>query len=358
MKTVVFARRRLLATGLLSAVAGAARAKAFVDPLDAAAVRQNPTSAPLLAMTAAGRRLVGVGLRGVIVVSDDDGVSWRQVAAPVQSDLTALHFPTALLGWVVGHDGVILHSADGGLTWRRQLDGRRSAETFKADYAARFAAGEVAQADVDQLALNYQAGPVLPYLDVWFADELRGWAVGSFGTIAATADGGKTWQAWLHRVANPNYFNLNSIRGVDGDVYMAAEQGSIFRLDRAVQRFSRLDTGYRGSFFGVDGGHGTALAYGLRGTLYRSSDQGRSWAAVATPMPVTVTVAKMLDARNALMGNVAGALFASDDAGRSFRPLPVRADAGLTGVLVVGKNRLVTFGLQGVKLVAYPGPMA
>ena len=51
---------------------------AFADPIDTpAATNPHAQAAPLLAVTHAGNRLVAVGLRGLIVLSDDNGASWR-----------------------------------------------------------------------------------------------------------------------------------------------------------------------------------------------------------------------------------------------------------------------------------------
>jgi photosystem II stability/assembly factor-like uncharacterized protein len=72
----------------------------------------------------AGKRVVAVGQRGHVLISDDAGEKWQQSEVPVSADLVAVHFPDAEAGWAVGHDGVILNSTDGGRTWVRQLDGR------------------------------------------------------------------------------------------------------------------------------------------------------------------------------------------------------------------------------------------
>ncbi len=80
----------------------------------------------------AGQRIVAVGQRGHIVLSDDGGKTWTQAKVPVSSDLVAVYFPTPAKGWAVGHDGIVLHSADSGATWTRQLDGRSAGELMAA----------------------------------------------------------------------------------------------------------------------------------------------------------------------------------------------------------------------------------
>lgn len=92
-------------------------AAGFVDPLDRPAQVSPLASKSLMqGVTRAGARLVAVGQRGHILVSDDSGATWSQAKVPVSSDLTAVFFANDKMGWAVGHDGVILNSVDGGLT--------------------------------------------------------------------------------------------------------------------------------------------------------------------------------------------------------------------------------------------------
>ena len=155
-------RRRPLGLLLAAGLAAAALAQTVVtapsrDVLDTPAVATRLANRGLLnALARAGTRIVAAGQRGHILLSDDGGRSWQQAEVPVSSDLVALHFPTAQLGWAVGHDGVILHTFDGGKKWTKQRDGRPDA------------------ADV-------------PLLDMWFADALSGYAVGAFGLVLRTA---------------------------------------------------------------------------------------------------------------------------------------------------------------------------
>ena len=71
----------------------------------------------LLDAAQTGTRIVAVGERGRIVLSDDEGHSWRYAASPTEATLTAVHFAGDRRGWAVGHDATILLSRDGGETW-------------------------------------------------------------------------------------------------------------------------------------------------------------------------------------------------------------------------------------------------
>ncbi|NMF99957.2 YCF48-related protein, partial [Aromatoleum toluolicum] len=116
----------------------AAPAAAFQDVLNVPAMASELAARGLInGLALAGQRVVGVGQRGHVVYSDDQGQNWRQAKVPVSSDLVAVSFPTPQQGWAVGHDGVVLHSSDAGATWTKQLDGRALGERMVAYYKTR-----------------------------------------------------------------------------------------------------------------------------------------------------------------------------------------------------------------------------
>jgi photosystem II stability/assembly factor-like uncharacterized protein len=93
----------------------------------AALLTPKALAAAMLAVTRAGERLVAVGERGTVLLSDDHGASWKQAAVPVQVTLASVCFADAKTGWAAGHLGVILRSDDAGATWQKQLDGIQAA---------------------------------------------------------------------------------------------------------------------------------------------------------------------------------------------------------------------------------------
>jgi photosystem II stability/assembly factor-like uncharacterized protein len=342
--------------GTNAAVATASGTDPFVDPLDEAAVmHQSIAGRPLMSVALAGGRLVGVGMRGLIAISDDQGKTWTQASTPVRSDLLAVSFPTASEGWVVGHDGVVLHSVDAGKTWVRQFDGRMAATTLIENYRKRVAAGDTAlQPYLDQLALNYKAGPSLPLLGVTFRDALHGFAVGPFGMAIATDDGGRTWVPILDRIDNPDYLHLDAIAQVAGDVYIAAEKGTVFRLDPQTGKFHSVATGYAGSFFGITGNEDVLLAYGLRGTIYRSTDRGATWNPVQSPLRGTVTGAAYVPQRREfVLVTTAGEIAAAESPAEKVRLLKTSRPTVITGVHALPGSALVLLsGLDGMSVAA------
>jgi photosystem II stability/assembly factor-like uncharacterized protein len=327
----------------------------FRDPLDTAApANRLAVSTQLGAVARAGNRLVAVGVRGLILVSDDAGQNWKQVTSPVSSDLVSVRFLNPQLGWATGHDGVVLASQDGGSTWVKQLDGRMGEKLLLAHFEPMAAKGDAnAVRLLEEIKRNYGSGPELPILDVWFETPLKGWAVGGFGTIFATRDGGKTWESWFEKVDNDKMFHYNAIRGIGGEIYMASEQGTVFRLDRARERFVPLSTGYRGSYFGFVGNGDYVLAFGLRGSAYRSRDKGQTWTRLDTGVPSGLTAGTLLDDGRLLLVSQDGRLLASANEGDTFTVLPVSRPTLFTDVVQAGPGRVALTGLAGVQTATF-----
>ena len=111
--------RRTAVLGLLGLAAGTGWSATLPAVLSQPALlTPKALGAATLAVTRAGPRLVAVGERGTVLLSDDHGVSWKQAAVPVQATLTCVRFVDEKTGWAAGHLGVVLRSADGGRSWQ------------------------------------------------------------------------------------------------------------------------------------------------------------------------------------------------------------------------------------------------
>ena len=326
---------------------------AFVPPLDMAA-RATPYAAvsPLIAVANAGRRLVAAGWRGHIVVSDDQGRHWTQASVPVSVDLVALSFPTPAQGWAVGHGGVILHSGDGGRTWTRQADGRSlGASTVRYYEALAAHGGDAIARTLEDARTNARNGPELPWLDVHFLNEREGYVVGAFNSIMKTEDGGKSWLPWMERVDNPKGYHLNAITAVGQTLYIAAEQGTVFRLKQGGGRFEAIDTGYRGSFFGIVGNGEVLLAYGLGGVAYRSTDGGAHWQQVDTGVRAGINAGTVLPDRRIVRATQDGKLLLASADGARIAPLAPPDSMVFAGVTPAAPGTVLAVGLRGSTVV-------
>lgn len=308
----------------------------------------------LLAVVRAGERLVAVGERGAVMLSDDDGRSWNQAkSVPVSVALTDVHFVSASNGWAVGHSGVVLHSADGGETWQLQLDGNQAAVVIRDDARRRAEASEEgAAAALRSAEYLVSDGPDKPFLGVRFRDELRGYVVGAYGIALYTDDGGRSWQSLVGRIPNPRGKHLYQVQIKDRDLLIAGEQGALFRSTDGGARFSEIATPYSGTFFGALDLRGDALlAFGLRGNAWRSADAGASWQRVELGQPVTVSAGHRLRDGSVLLADESGRLLRSTDGGQNFIALAVQPGTGLTGIAESADGALIISSAHGLTRV-------
>ncbi|HYP64865.1 MAG TPA: hypothetical protein VEQ14_00875 [Steroidobacteraceae bacterium] len=305
----------------------------------------------LIAIAPAGQRLVAVGDRGIIVLSDDRGASWTQAEyVPSQALLTGVCFLDPQRGVAVGHDQVTLTTGDAGRTWKRT-------------HFAPQAPG--------------------PLLDVWCGAGGRVIAVGAYSAYLISTDGGASWRevkftpaaakaAPAHAGAAPaapaaasadaeeeagGGYHLNRIVTAGGGrLYIAGEAGHLYRSDDGGASWRSLTSPYEGSFFGVLPLTGdTVLAFGLRGHLYRSADAGDSWQQIDTGTVAMLTGAAPLGAHALAIVGLAGVVLVSRDGGRTVT-LEQQADhAGLSAVVPAGDDRLAVAGEDGARQIGLSG---
>lgn len=343
MPTISMRRRTAwLAVAAWAALGGHATA-AVTDALERPAIRvQRPERAVLLGAALAGSRIVAVGERGLVIVSDDGGRQWRQAASPVSVSLTAVRFADPANGYATGHGGTVLATNDGGLTWSRRLDGRRLAQVA---LAAAQASGDAAtQKWAQRLADD---GPDKPLLDLLVLDAKRVLVVGAYGLALSTHDGGVTWSSWRPRLDNPRELHLYAVRQRGSSLVIAGEQGLLLQSSDGGQSFRRITTPYAGSFFTVElPDEQTIVAAGLRGNAWRSPDAGARWAQLATPAPASITASASGTDGRMLFVNQAGMVLGL--AGDALEPLADGAQHPLNAILPLDRTRAVALSVQGV----------
>ncbi|KYO84087.1 WD40/YVTN/BNR-like repeat-containing protein [Pseudomonas aeruginosa] len=303
-----------------------------------------------LAVANAGTRLVSVGERGIVLLSDDQGKSWRQGQVPVSTTLTRVVFVDSNNGWAVGHSGVVIHTADGGENWVKQLDGLVAAQIEL--QAARSASNDSSSSqrrlrEAERLLAD---GADKPFLTVLFKDARNGMVFGAYGLAFATSNGGQTWRSLMGNLQAADGFHLYSAVAIGEKLYLAGEQGLLLQSDDGAQSFSRLESPSNATLFGISASPSTMLAYGLKGRLYRSDDGGAHWAHVAMP-EATITAAIHIENDTFLLANEVGQIFRSEDDGRTFHPLPMERLVPVTSLALATDGVIVKSGLRGVSRI-------
>ena len=287
--------------------------------LQPAEITTAATNAMMLSSARAGKRIVAVGDHGIVLLSDTDGADFRQAkSVPVRSTLTAVCFVDEKTGWAVGQWGVVLRTDDAGETWTVQ---RSDTTTDR------------------------------PLFSVYFKDRNRGWAVGLWSLVLETKDGGKTWSNVQippppgRKRADRNLEKIFANRM--GTLFIAAEQGLVL-WSYDGEKWNYVNTGYKGSFWtGISLNNGTLLVGGLRGTIYRSSDDGRSWKESKTNLTSSITDFAEAGGKVFAVG-LDGVTLESDNGGVSFEGTQLPSRIPFTTLCVNSVGKIVKFSKQGV----------
>jgi photosystem II stability/assembly factor-like uncharacterized protein len=313
-----------------------------------------PASTFLLGATKAGERLVAVGESGRIVLSDDQGQSWRQAKVPTSVLLTAVEFADAKVGWAVGHSGVVLRTEDGGETWSRQLDGVQVAQLIydAASKSALHESGTSNGISVDQAERLIKDGPDKPFLALQVEDTQKVTIVGAFGYALNTIDGGKHWVSLYTQLKNPmglHYYGV--VKTVEGLLFVG-EQGIVQRQITADE--FNVENPSEGTLFGILSlGNQTFIAYGLRGKVLRSLDDGKTWNSVGSGIEASIQAGAVLPDGAILLVAENGQMISSLDRGGTFNLLPTRG-LPTAYVLPVSAKSLIAVGPLGPQTVPVP----
>lgn len=196
-------------------------------------------------------RLVAVGERGTIILSEDMGDTWKKIHSDRELPVTLTGISSYGNGLllVVGHDGVLLRSEDAGESWTKILHSEESGD---------------------------------PLLGTWSADGMSIFAYGSFGRFLRSSDAGLSWEELELDIHGEH---LNDFAGDQERLQMmVGEMGLVLRSDNHGQDWDRIEPFYRGSLFGI--AHlqdSTWVTYGMRGHVFVTHDDGETWAQIELP---------------------------------------------------------------------------
>lgn len=369
MTAPAFVRSAVVILALAAAVARAD----WTDPALADA-EPMPQAAHALVLDIAvldGGRLVAVGERGHVLLSDDRGGSWRQAPVPTRATLTSVAASGDLV-IAAGHDGVIVRSTDAGASWTRVRE-----DVFDPD-SERTTNGA-------------------PLLDVLMLDGDRALAIGAYSLILASADAGASWTAQAlpavaaaapeadagadgaasdggdadpEEPADALLFDqdelmldaeddphLNAIARLDGGrLFIVAERGASFLSDDDGASWTRRPLPYDGSMFGLEPlGEGRVLAYGLRGNALVSDDNGENWRELDTGTDLSLYGAARIGSDGLLLVGANGLLLRTSLALDSFEQQAQEEAGILADALDLGGDDILLLGELGLQRLVQGG---
>jgi len=344
-------KRALLTLPCLAACVVSLAATAFQGPSSVPApVLAEPSRSPMSAAKRVGQTLVAVGRYGVIAVRDGGG-RWRQAKVGVSNDLVDVAFGTERDGWAVGHGGVVLRTADGGAAWTRQLDGQQAGELALEHYrkTADELPPERRDAVLQQAERWAKEGRTQPFLGVWFRDAETGFVVGTFGRVFRTEDGGEHWSPLIDRIDNPKELHLYAVGGRDEELYLAGEGGNVWRWDSQKGRFVGVPTPYDGSLFGVLVSPQSVVAFGMRGSVFRSTNRGAHWQRIPTGINGGIVSGDVRPNGDIVLVSQAGEVLVSTDGGATFKANADSPRIAAAGIVASPDGGWLTVGPSGIR---------
>jgi photosystem II stability/assembly factor-like uncharacterized protein len=241
---------------------------------------------------------ITVGKFGLILLTQDGGKTWQSRPSGTSVTLSGVSFADHQHGFVVGSSGTLLATSDGGASWKPQDSGTKDQllNVHAVSPVQAFAVGAfgtlISTSDGGQKWNKHEltweklierivkeGGLVEPNLNaIYFSSAELGWAVGEFGLVLHTQDGGRTWAAQRY---GSDFPQLYAVRFVDQRRGWAMGQaGSLIYTEDGGQRWSAVERDnkrdlYDVTFHGEHGvvvGDGVILITGDGGSSWRSSD--------------------------------------------------------------------------------------
>jgi photosystem II stability/assembly factor-like uncharacterized protein len=221
------------------------------------------------------------GSEGTLLVTSNGGDHWRKIPVPTRLRLVDVFFLNPLTGWVVGDDGCVMRTEDGGKNWT-QLD----------------------------------TGHTTGFRRIWFKNRHEGFAAGYEGVLLSTGNGGDSWTR-LVIPDNISYYGAHFgsdedtcvLVGSCGMMVISTDAGATWRMLPVITTNFLRDVDFNENGYGCAVGYGVVLtrepgadqwnrerdqpglylqsvacgpdgivlAAGHWGTLMRSADFGRTW---------------------------------------------------------------------------------
>jgi len=307
------------------------------------------------------------------VVWQVEAAHQQWTADEMRQGLYATCFVDDKEGWAVADLARIFHTTDSAQTWTQQSAGTRKPFVAIAcpDRNQLFIAGQLGQiansTDAGATWTMQTSGTTRQILDIEFPTTQRGLATGDFGTIVRTDDGGKTWTTVplpkdtklpedVAELVAPGDVVVYGVAFPDPEhAWAVGEFGVILSSTDGGQTFQPQTSPTENSLFDVhfaDTQRGWAV--GLEGTLISTTDGGITWKKEKVDTPAGFNLA-LYDVDVAgtygwALGN-SGLLYSSTDGGTTWRlmDMPPRLRSGwFRGISLKGDGRGFIVGARGL----------
>jgi photosystem II stability/assembly factor-like uncharacterized protein len=252
-------------------------------------------------------KAIAVGKSGTILMTNDSGINWTEIASGTDEDLNSICFINSDTGWIVGGYPTILKTSDGGSTWNQISSNLSNYIYLKDVYFSNSNIGWVlSKGNIYKTidgGMNWSiqfTAPSLTFLEsFYFFDENKGIAVGSSGSgkVYLTTNGGNNWienslfgASWIYDVYFSDELNGWAVGLRASQITISSDMWGGISIDivnpfvtmwhttDGGTNWSQRDFLYSGRLYGVyfsDSDIGWAA--GEQGIVLKTEDGGSSW---------------------------------------------------------------------------------
>ncbi|MFC2092773.1 YCF48-related protein [Bacteroidota bacterium] len=241
----------------------------------------------------------------ILLRTTNGGDYWTTLNTGLGShyDLYTVHFVNRLTGWAVGRHrfeyptGAIVKTTNGGVNWFPQNNTIN--KPYNSVYMLNENKGFVASYESDTIGITTNGGNTWLKVEpgnwqyirgFWFNDTLNGWALGHYGNVLKTTNGGFNWNVYSTPHGNPvSFYFLNMLTGWlttrNGSTY-----ASIFKTTNGceswVLQYSSPSSYEEGNemmdvFFRNEN---TGWALKINGMVFKSTNGGTNWTVQINPL--------------------------------------------------------------------------
>ena len=322
-----------------------------------------------------------VGGKGALLSTVDGGLHWQLKKSPTEDALRDVYFADEQTGWLVCERNIyllkeldeprsyLLQTTDGGANWQRveATAGDVDASLVRIVFADRergFVFGELGALYATEDGGRTWARRRVPtrhlLLGGTFLDSQQGWIVGAGATLLQTSDGGATWRegrienAALSQTSTPaagatapasSYLLVPA----GANATPAAAPSNVATTTTTAREPRGITTRLNAVSF-VDARTGWTVGAG--GAIFATNDGGRTWRALSSPTAADLSDVKFFDTKEGWAVGTGGTVIHTTDGGASWRTERTNTTHPLERLFFTGRSRGWAVGFGGT-IIAY-----
>ncbi|MDP2209349.1 MAG: YCF48-related protein, partial [Bacteroidota bacterium] len=335
-----------------------------------------------------------VGMNGSIYSTTNSGANWTKIPSGTTQGLNDIFFASSTEFLIAGHNGTILRSTNSGASWfSESIPTYASVHGITRVNTTTFIVGEYGLLGYKNGTSNWiynNIGMNKSINWVTFSNHLRGFAVGQYGKISRTSDGGSTWveinngvtgdsfygaelidsnyvwavgdggvilhssnggSSWIQQTTN-TFNSLLSISFINRNQgWVVGDVGEFFYTTNAGNSWIKRSTGWANIFFGVkfkDANNGWIVGDG--GLVLRTTNGGSSWVRQTSNTLETIFYVDFFDINNGYCAGTNGLILKTTNGGLNWEKLTTGTTRNIYIASGISHNSVWAIGDSGLVL--------